>query len=919
MTIRCYQLNEQPSVPPMALVREVHDFGLCSLDLAMPPSRFFGGRSPAPAVRIGVDAARVALHASLGEVLAAPPVEETTMGQTRRALGQLFAWFLIAEDPQRRLDAKPVATLAHQASLVRHVLSQPALRNVMIADEVGLGKTVEVGLIIKELWEASPHLRVLYLAPAGLVRNVHVELQRLGLPFRLWISGSERDARLSDPMVLASIHRAVHPTHFQGFVDQVHWDVIVVDECHHLSDWQRGGGKPTRKYRLVNELRARQPHDSRLILMSGTPHQGHPDRFENLLALLKRQGETREDLAGRVIYRTKDDVKDWDGRPLFPRRSVKPPMIIDLGPEHRAWLEQIYRTFRTETDDSSRQESLSQPRRRALNWRCGQALQWATSSVEAGLGFLVRQAIRAGWELEPGPLWDAAAALRPYRQGTAAEPVPALFARISREIGDHSAESETEDLEQEPGDELGPSEWRPDRAQLSTALAHGVALLASSADTRWEALRERILSQVPKEKVVMFAQPIETVTALCNYLTRTYGERPAVIVGGQSHEQRAAQVEAFWSPHGPRFLVSSRAGGEGLNLQVARVLVHLDVPWNPMELEQRVGRVHRFMSRKTIEVHTTLVPDSREAHMYELARHKLRSIARTLAPERFEDLFVRVMALVPPEELSEVLVRDGVGPLGLADQDELARLVAEGYSRWERFDREFSGAQQRIREVPAGHAHWNDLSRFAREYADARVVAGGTAHRFRQQHDDVVEDLEPAQLLELGGKIFASEDYGSVPVSTASGDRASPLGLNQETITATLRDCAFGSGSPGVAHLRLGRLDDLALEPPFGLLVYGRVNLSLESAAHREVAVELRMFAVTPAGELFEVEEASRGQLVRALLEAQVIRQRDATLFPLAAHMARVDGEVEGALRRPANSTTRHAVFPVAAVIATAT
>src|SRR5690606_31724856 len=152
--------------------------------------------------------------------------DETTMGQSRRTLGQLFAWFLLAEDPQRRLDAKPVSTLAHQASLVRHVLSQPNLRSVLIADEVGLGKTVEAGLIIKELWDANPRLRVLYLAPAGLVRNVHGELRRLGLPFRLWISGTERDARLSDPMVLASIHRAVHPVHFDAFVRDAQWDVL---------------------------------------------------------------------------------------------------------------------------------------------------------------------------------------------------------------------------------------------------------------------------------------------------------------------------------------------------------------------------------------------------------------------------------------------------------------------------------------------------------------------------------------------------------------------------------------------------------------------------------------------------------------------------------------------------------------------
>src|SRR6185369_3720939 len=99
-----------------------------------------------------------------------------------------------------------------------------------------------------------------------------------------------------------------------------------------------------------------------------------------------------------------------------------------------------------------------------------------------------------------------------------------------------------------------------------------------------------------------FAQPIETVTALASWFARKTGHRPAMILGGQSEEERAEQIQRFWDPKGPRFLVSSRAGGEGINLQVARRLVHLDVPWNPMDLEQRVGRVHRFLSKRTIVV-----------------------------------------------------------------------------------------------------------------------------------------------------------------------------------------------------------------------------------------------------------------------------------------------------------------------------
>lgn len=101
---------------------------------------------------------------------------------------------------------------------------------------------------------------------------------------------------------------------------------------------------------------------------------------------------------------------------------------------------------------------------------------------------------------------------------------------------------------------------------------------------------------------------------------------------------------------------------------MARRLVHIDVPWNPMEMEQRVGRVHRFKSRRTILVDTLVTQQSREAHVYEVARAKLELITFEMAsPDRSEAVFARVMALVPPDELLQVMGRGPLSPL--SDQD----------------------------------------------------------------------------------------------------------------------------------------------------------------------------------------------------------------------------------------------------------
>lgn len=581
-------LREGVAIPGCVL-REYDDFGLPSADLVYPPRRFWGDQPcPVPAFEGSVDANRLRRLPTPAQLLTALPEGDNWTAQSRRTVARLRVFYLICEDPQRRLEARAVSTLSHQISLVHHILENAYLRRVLVADEVGLGKTIEVGLLIDQLLEQTPGLRILYLAPARLVNNVRQEFERLRLGFRQWTAG-ESDGRLTDQKVIASIHRAVHAKNYPNVIGSGPWDVIVIDECHHLSDWAPGGGDPKEKFRLVRELITRQREDGRVLLLSGTPHQGHISRFENLLGLLKGKDESPETLKGRVIYRTKEDVRDWNGDPLFPARQVNDPLIVDLGRPYRAWVTAIHNFYRP--PDEGR--GTGQAKKRAAGWRCAQALQWAVSSPQAGLGYLVRQAIRAGWDLGSQPLWEALAALRPYRAGTVDEPVEQLYKGILKEVNQQRDDADLEDIEE---DEDG---GQVERVQLEKLLSDGISVLKQAADQKWLTIKEALLDSAGDEKVVLFAQPIETVIALARYLERVTGTRPALIIGGQSDAIRREQVENFWRPDGPRFLVSSRAGGEGINLQVARRLIHIDVPWNPMDLEQRVGRVHRFGSRKT--------------------------------------------------------------------------------------------------------------------------------------------------------------------------------------------------------------------------------------------------------------------------------------------------------------------------------
>ncbi|KYF62715.1 helicase-related protein [Sorangium cellulosum] len=895
-----------------ALLKSYDNFGIEELDLLRPPRRFWASSETAPSgVEMNVDARRVQACPSPSELLATPPSDNWS-ALTRRSLARLAAWFLIVEDPQRRLEAQPIVTLAHQASVVQHIREQPSLRRVLLADEVGLGKTVEAALLIKALITERPGARVLYLAPARLVRNVRSELSKLDLLFRSWVSTGERDATLDDARVVASIHRACH----KGRIDEVlaapPWDMIVVDECHHLSDWAPGGGSPVAQYKLVQKLAERLGEDGRLLLMSGTPHQGNPDRFRNLLRLLQAKGEVESQLAGRVLYRTKEDVHDWDGQPLFPGRRVNPPLVLDLGLEHRRWLADIHELF----EPGSREAADRSAQRRAAGWRAGQALQWATSSVQAGLGYLVRQALRAGCKLESLPgLREAIGAIRPYRRGVQDEPIDRLFARIANEVKQQIDQADVEDIEEM--DEEG--RWRPDLALLSELLRDGVAIHGASGDAKWDFVFERVLRPAGEEKVVLFAQPIETVTAVAGWLARKTGHRPAMILGGQSEEERAEQIQRFWDPNGPRCLVSSRAGGEGINLQVARRLVHLDIPWNPMDLEQRVGRIHRFLSKRTILVDTIVVKDSREVDTYACAREKLKTIASTLvSEERFEALFGRVMSLVPPEELSDILGQGPVGPLSPEEREKIADLVTRGFKQWKGFHDRYAKQQNEIRALDPGQATWADLAALAEDYLGAKPAEGFSTLHFLEQDGEVVEASKAAHVLAIEGSPWAAGDYGGMPVVRDDGVKAEQLGTNVLPVTRALRAHGLSEAPVGAAHVRWPEGALRPYEGLFGVLVLARQSVRWELGSYAEHATTLHAYAMTADGQVTPVEAHAKGDLVRVLVRATVRREAEEAPALLAA-MQKVEADLWNELRRPTDADREarvvHAVTPLLAAV----
>jgi superfamily II DNA or RNA helicase len=892
------------------VIRAQEDFGFKTFDLLAPPRRLLGSDSIQPLVEAQVDGRRVQPLPTPAALLQSGPEVESWMSLTQRTMSRLFAAFLVAEDPQRRLDASKATTLMHQVSLVQHILEHSNLRKVLIADEVGLGKTIEAGLLIKRLIEQRPDLRVLYLAPARLVTNVASEFRdKLDLDARAWIAGSASDARVAnDRIVIASIHKAVFGDNLQKVVEAGPWDVLIVDECHHLSDWGIDGGKPTQSFKLVDQLVQSMPPSGRLILMSGTPHQGSVARFKNLLRLLSDNRDVKS-AAGRVIFRTKDMVSDWKNQPLFPSRQIRAPTLVSLGSVYERWYDSVGELYDSFIVPGSRG--------RATGWAKSQALQWAASSVHAGLGFLCRLGIRRlGWDLENEVLRAALAELRPYRGGAPDEPLQNLFVRICKQIGIDHDTSESDDEEDEQ-DALF-SDWKPAPEALERLLVQGVELIRSSAAAeKWTKLAE-LIDQAGDEKIVLFAQPVETVTVVADFLKRRYGESPCFIIGNQSDEERRQQVALFQSPSGPRFLVSSRAGGEGLNMQRARRLIHLDVPWNPMELEQRIGRIHRFGSRKTIIVDTLVVAGSREVEMYRIARDKLRLITKQLDPDQFDTLFSRVMSLVAPKELGEVMIDLGPGPVTPAAADEIGALVKNGYTAWQEFNDLYRSNAQRIQSTSGGEATWLDVGNHLRRQGEASLGPNTSQTRFTFKNDEIVAVDEELPTLKINGRLYACGDSGGLPPNNVDGQSVLQLGLNVTEVSASLKSAFLGDKPSGAAYLKRPISKDLMEIPPstFGVLCFLKQTIRYENDRAAEERTSLHSFLVNDSDPV-RLDAVQQASLMRELVDAT--RIREPVKSDLETKMLVSESEIANSLRELSEADienrVRHVVLPLGAII----
>jgi len=629
--------------------------------------------------------------------------------RNRRAWLAYQAHALPLLDSAAALTSARIDLLPHQVVLT-HRIATATPRRFLIADEVGLGKTIETALILRELASRGELQRALMVVPAGLVNNWHRELNEVfHLDFEVF--GSEGDvfdrksnAFAKHDRLIASIDTLKIKSRVKRLQDAPTWDLCVFDEGHHLTAYRSGNRvKKTENYKLAEVLKA---HSRDLLILSATPHQGDHYRFWKLTQLLDPtlfnsptdMLENRHRLNSIVFRRTKADACRPDGSTLFARRSVHTESFVMSDSER-----EFYNELNVYLMDGFALAKQQGNKGRALGFVMTIFQKIAASSFAAVHRTLRRRLIaltvqeglmhdsHLDIDARDGAFTEARALIQnEFNLGDdrlAAVESERILADMKQRLLKKMSDEELAIVSSEYSSETMTT--RSEDVAISTA-----ALCLPEERRRICELLERFPRQIetktqklihalgtlwkqdPKERVVVFATYLGTVEMLGEEIDKAYPGQGVVVLKGGDHGSKLAAEKRFKHPSGPRVMICTAAGREGINLQHARVLFNFDLPWNPMDIEQRIGRIHRYGQQHTAQVYNLVLSDTIEGRIFLLLDDKLKEIAKTLGKvdehgEVAEDLRTQILG-----QLSERLSYDSLYSTAL-DDPELKRTRLE--------------------------------------------------------------------------------------------------------------------------------------------------------------------------------------------------------------------------------------------------
>ena len=522
-----------------------------------------------------------------------------------------------------------IALLPHQLWVCKRVLETWPTR-WLVADDVGLGKTIEAGLILTPLLSSGRVRRLLILAPASLVEQWQVRLREM-FDIRVSRYVADADTPSSDywnthDRVVASAQtlRLDKAGRWERMHQAAPWDLVLVDEAHHMN--VEDDGRRTLAFQLVESLQQRALVRS-LVLFTGTPHRGKDHGFLALLKLLRPDdfdpARPLEDqlakLRGVMIRNNKQCVTDMTGKRLFTPVRARLETYTYSSEEAR-FYEKLTNFI---ASGKAYAAGLGQSDQRTVILVLITMQKLASSSVAAVRRALTRRLAR----------------LRDAEEEFANAQADMEHVAALRRDNDPASLDEINRLEERVAEVVGGISLNPNEIPAIEELLESAQKV--SDETKVLRVLDIIDESFTGQSVLLFTEYKATQALVMGALQRRYGDECATFINGDGFiegvSNRAGEVRtysqdrhhaaALFNRGDVRFLVSTEAAGEGIDLQEhCSALIHVDLPWNPMRLHQRVGRLSRYGQRESVDVVTVRNPDTVESRIWDLLDEKLERI-----------------------------------------------------------------------------------------------------------------------------------------------------------------------------------------------------------------------------------------------------------------------------------------------------
>lgn len=566
-------------------------------------------------------------------------------------------------DPLLAMNTSKVDPLPHQIEAVYgHVLKKPRIR-FLLAHDPGAGKTIMAGLIIKELKLRGVIRRVLIVVPGHLKDQWRRELKDRFEETFVVITRDYMDSHYAENVwkrenqMITSIDFAKREDVIRSLT-AAEFDLVVVDEAHKMSAYKYGDKvEKTGRYGLGSMLSKITNH---YLFLTATPHKGDPENFRLFLDLLspgffKTAGMIQDSLKNMdnplFLRRMKEDMKDFDGKPLFVPRHVRTPDIRLADPE-----KELYNEMSTYVKEQYN-KALAADRRRNISFALIILQRRFASSVYSLLKSLQRRRARLQSLLERADKENVTVdTLRPVD----------LDSVEDMSEGDRWREEavwETLSMAETRG------ELKTEISTLDALIRRSEEIIEQEGESKLMQLKQT-LSEMdtdhPNDKILIFTESKDTLVYISKKI-EMWGYTVNNIHGGMSLEERV-DAEAIFKNE-TRIMVATEAAGEGINLQFCHLMVNYDLPWNSNRLEQRMGRIHRYGQQKTVTVFNLVAAETREGKVMDTLLRKLAEIKSVFRNDKVFDV---ISEILPGRSLAKLMTEAAANT---RDQDEILKEI----------------------------------------------------------------------------------------------------------------------------------------------------------------------------------------------------------------------------------------------------